>query len=335
MMRNTTLSPFEPQAFQLSDSIVAVNMLLFVSLVTILMAAFISILVKGWIRELDCSLRSISVMKDRAVVQESRTQGFEHYKLPEIIALLSLLIYISLFLFSCGLTVFLFSIHHPSALTIATVMGVVVLFYGITLSLSIVDGSAPFKSPILQLGSSIFCCSYILLPTDRWYFQWIHFSPQFHLPRSVVTLIAKVLLWKPHTEHDLADHDWLSTPTLDCYHVAHLSQEVETTVLNTVHILPHATASTVRDVQQSLAIAGGELMHQVLLHDLNTISKAFIGCDISLDQARTIAALMAHQRAGGTPVYTTNYFTIRVAVISLLQSSSDRWDNLLGLLVSG
>jgi hypothetical protein len=184
MMRNTTLGPFEPQAFQPSDSIVAVNVLLFASLAIILMAAFISILVKGWIRELDRGLRSISVMKDRAVAREYRTQGLERYKFPEIVAFLPLLIYISLFLFSCGLTVFLFSIHRPSALTIAVIMGVVVLFYGITLSLSILDGSAPFKSAISRLGSSIFRRLYILLPTDRWYFQWIDFSPRFHLPRQ-------------------------------------------------------------------------------------------------------------------------------------------------------
>jgi hypothetical protein len=168
MMRNTTLGPFEPQAFQPSDSVVVVHVLLFASLAIILMAAFMSILVKGWIRELDRGLKSISVMKDRAIVREYRTQGFERYKLPQIIALLPLLIYNSLFLFSCGLTVFLFSIHRSSALAIAVVMGVGVVFYSITLSLSIVDGSAPFKSPISQLGSSIFRRLYPLLSTHHW-----------------------------------------------------------------------------------------------------------------------------------------------------------------------
>jgi hypothetical protein len=332
MMRNTTLGPFEPQAFQPSESVVAVNVLLFASLAIILTAAFISILIKGWIRELDRGLKSISVMKDRAVVREYRTQGLERYKLPEIIALLPLLIYISLFLFSCGLAVFLFSIHRPSALTVAVVMGVGVLFYGITLSLSIVDGSAPFKSAISRLGSSIFRRFYTLLHTDRWYFQWVDFSPRFNLPRRVVALVAKALLWKPHTDSDLANFDHSTSLTLDRYHVARLSQEVETTVLNTVYILPRATASTVRDVQQSLATACGQLVHHVPVNVVDKILEPFMGCDISLNQARTIATLIVHQRVKEHrfPVYPE---VITKTVIHSLKSSSDRYDNLLGTLV--
>jgi hypothetical protein len=336
MMRNTTLGPFEPHAFQPSDSVVAVNVLLFASLAIILMAAFISILVKGWIREFDRGLKSISVMKDRAVVREYRTQGLEHYKLPEIVALLPLLIYISLFLFSCGLTVFLFSVHRPSALTIAVVMGVVVLFYGITLSLSIVDGSAPFKSAISRLGSSIFRRLYNLLPTDRWYFHLIHLSPQGNLSRRVLALVAKVLVWKPHTDSDLANFDHSSPLTLDRYHVARLSQEVETTILNTVHIQPHATAARVRDVQQSLVTAGGELMHRVLPDSPATILGPLIGCDISLDQARTIAPLYARPRYRRRLRLSRHVRpgVMEEKVMSLLKSSSDRWDNLLGILLS-
>jgi hypothetical protein len=333
MMRNTTLGPFEPQAFQPSDSVVVVNVLLFASLAIILMAAFMSILVKGWIRELDRGLKSISVMKDRAIVREYRTQGFERYKLPQIIALLPLLIYNSLFLFSCGLTVFLFSIHRSSALAIAVVMGVGVVFYSITLSLSIVDGSAPFKSPISQLGSSIFRRLYPLLSTHHWYSQWIQFSLRFYLPHRVFAFIGKVLLWKPHTDHDLAAFDHSDTLSFDCYHVARLSQEVETTVLNTVHILPRATASRVRDVQQSLVTAGGELMHQVLLDVPDTILEPFMGCDISLDQARTIATLIACQKM--VP-WSRSHGLVEIEgkVISLLKSSSDYWDNLLAILMS-
>jgi hypothetical protein len=341
MMRNSTLGPFEPQAFQPSDSVVAVNVLLFASLAIILMAAFISILVKGWIREFDRGLKSISVMKDRAVVQQYRTQGLERYKLPEIAAFLPLLIYISLFLFSCGLTVFLLSIHWTAAVTIAVVMGVVVLFYGTTLSLSIVDGSAPFKSPISRLGSSIFRRLYKLLPTGHWYFQWIHFQPRFHLPRRVFALVAKVLLWKPHTEIDLANFDHSRTLTLDRYHVARLSQEVETTVLNTVRTLPRATASTVRDVQQSLATAGGGLTHQVLSDVLHTILEPLMGCDISLHQARIIATLIVHQRMRVNVHRRTRQYSFPVlpavmenTVISSLKSSSNRWDNVLGILLS-
>jgi hypothetical protein len=208
-----------------------------------------------------------------------------------------------------------------------------VLFYGITLLLSIVDGSAPFKSPISRLGSSIFRRLYILLPTHRVYFPWIHFSPRLHLPRRIVALVAKVLLWKPHTDNELANFNHSSTPTLDRYHVACLSQEVETTVLNTVHIQPRATASTVRDVQRSLAIAAGKLTHHVLFDDSTSIWELLLGSDISLDHARIVANLIARQRVSQ---HRWAYFpeAMQKLVISLLKSSSVRWDNLLGMLVS-
>jgi hypothetical protein len=171
----------------------------------------------------------------------------------------------------------------------------------------------------------------------------IHFHPRQRLdqgirPRSEVhfghsAFVAKVLLWKLHTDSDLANFDHSSTPTLDCYHIARLSQEVETTVLNTVHIIPRATVSTVCDVQQSLATAGGGLTYQVLVNGPNTILEPFMGCDISLDQARIVATLIAHQRMGD---YNDAFVpaVMDKTVISLLKSSSDHWDHLLGVLMS-
>jgi hypothetical protein len=101
-----------------------------------------------------------------------------------------------------------------------------------------------------------------------------------------------VLLWKPHTDSDVAKFDHSSTLTLDRYHVARLSQHMETTVLNTVHILPRATASRVRDVQQSLATAASEVTYRVLVNVPDTILEPLIGCGISLDQARIVATLI-------------------------------------------
>jgi len=207
MMRNATLGPYEPLPFEPPTSIVTVNILLFASLAILLVAAFISILVKGWTRELSRGLKSIPVMKERAVVREYRTQGFERYKFLQIVALPQLLIYISLILFSSGLLVLLLSIHRPSAIAIAVVLGAGVLFYDITLLLSIMDESAPFRSPFSRFGSWIFRRLCMLLPTDHWYLWWIYFSPPFHLPRPIFVLVAKILLWKPHTDNDLVNTD--------------------------------------------------------------------------------------------------------------------------------
>jgi hypothetical protein len=333
MMRNATLGPFEPRPFEPSDSVMAVNVLLFTSLATILMAAFISILVKGWIREMGRGLRSISVIKDRAIIREYRAQGFERYKLPQIVAFLPLLIYVSLFLFSCGLTVFLLSIHRPSAITIAVIMAVGVLFYGITLSLSILDASAPFRSPISRLGYLVFRGLYMHLPTDRWYFQWVFLIPRFGLPRWLFALVAKMLLWKPHTENGLVNLDHANPLTLDLYLVTRSSQAMEAAVLNTVYSLPHPTASKLHDVHQSLIAAGGDPMHHGLVNMPGTLLKPLIGRTISLDQARTIANLIVWRRVMWSDDfrYSAN---IGVVVTPLLKSSSDHWDQTLAVLMS-
>jgi hypothetical protein len=333
MMWNATLGPFEPQPFEPSDSVMTVNILLFTSLATILMVAFISILVKGWIREMDRGLRSISVMKDRAIIREYRAQGFERYKLPQIVAFLPLLIYLSMFLFLCGLTVFLLSIHRPSAIAIAVIMALGVLFYGITLSLSILDASAPFRSPISHLGYLVFRGLYMHLPTDRWYFQWVFLTPRFGLPRWLFAFIAKVLLWKPHTDNGLVNLDHSSPLTLDLYLVTRSSQAMEASVLNTVYSLPHPTASKLHDVHQSLIAAGGDPMHHGLVHMPGTLLKSLIGCTISLDQARTIATLIACRRVMWSEDFRDSA-NVGALVTPLLKSSSDHWDQTLAILVS-
>jgi hypothetical protein len=74
-------------------------------------------------------------------------------------------------------------------------------------------------------------------------------------------------------------------------------------------------------------------MHKVLLNVPNTILEPLMGCDISLDQARIVATLIAHQRIRQ---YIFRIFpaVIDKTVISTLKSSSDHWDNVLGELVS-
>ena len=171
MMRNATLGPFEPAPFEPPAYVGLVNILLFASLAITVVAAFISMLVKGWIREFDRGLKSFPVMKNRAMIREYRAQGLVRYKLPQIVALLPLLIYTSLFLFFCGLIILLLFIHRLSAIAIMVIMAVGVLFYFITLSLSILDASAPFKSPVSRLGFFIFRRSWVSM--DHWYVKWV------------------------------------------------------------------------------------------------------------------------------------------------------------------
>ena len=153
MMRNATLGPFEPQPFDPPRHIRLTAALLFSSLAITLAAALISILIKGWTQESRSSFKSIPDTMHRIVAREYRIQGIIRYNLLEIFMLLPLLIYASLFLFSCGLTVLLFTIHGPSAITTAVIMGAGALFYIVTLTLSIMDASALFQ---LHIPSRIY-----------------------------------------------------------------------------------------------------------------------------------------------------------------------------------
>lgn len=323
-MRNATLGPFEPPPFEPPPNIVVVNILLFVSLVVILIAAFISMLVKGWIREFDRGLKSIPVMKDRVTVREYRAQGFERYKLPQAIALLPLLVYISLILFHCGLVVLLRSIHPPSAIAITVVIGAGAILYVTTLSLSILDASAPFKCPISCVGALILRRFWPSL--DHLYVRWVYFSPPFTIPRWIFVLVAKVLLWKPHADTDLVAFEQPSPITLGRYRIARLASQMATNVLDTVHpLLP----STLSDVHHSLVMASGDPMHRVIANISGSLPKSLLGCTISRDQARVIATSIAHQRKN--LAYSGE---IEGVVIPLLKSSSNHWDKILAMLLS-
>ena len=331
MIRNTSLGPYEPQPFEPSPSIVAVNILLFVGLEMVLIAAFLSMLIKSWIRELDHGLKSIPTMKDRATVREYRAQGFERYKLPQIVAFLPLLIYASLSSFSCGLVILLLSIYPPIAFAIAVTIGAGALLYISTLSLSIWDASAPFRCPISFVGSLILRRMWPSM--DRWYIPWIYFSTQLRLPRRILALVARVLLWKPHTDHDLVNFDHSCRLTLGRYHIARLSTEMATSVLDTVHNLLPSTASRLSGVHQSLVTAGGDPTHRAIVDLPTTRLQSFNDCALSLDQARAIATLIAHQRKERNED-SLHSPKVEQLVIPLLKSSSNRWDNILAILVS-
>ena len=228
IMRNNTLGPYEPQPFKPPAKMVVVNILLFMSVVITLMAGFLSMLAKSWIRELGRGLKSIPV-EERAKVREYRAQGVDRYTLPQIVAVLPFLVYAALVLFYCGLVILLLSIHPP-------------------------------------------------------------------------------------------------TVTLENSHLVCLASEMATGVLDTVYKRP-STASTHPDVHHLLATTGGEPMHRAIVNMPSRLPKSFIRGTISLDQARTVATLIVHQKNQKIQ-YSDE---IGGAVIPLFTSSSDRWDKILAV----
>src|SRR5258706_7643562 len=148
MMRNSTLEPYVPAEFSPPQHIVVVNVLFYASLGVMLLAAFIAMLIKSWVREFDRGLQAMSPPEQRAKTREFRFLGMERWKLPEMVVMLPLLIQISLVLFFIGLIVFLFHISTPAFGVTTAIFGVGILYHAITTSISVLVTSSPFRSPL-------------------------------------------------------------------------------------------------------------------------------------------------------------------------------------------
>ena len=180
MMRNSSLEPYVPADFSPPQHIVVVNALFYASLGVMLLAAFIAMLIKTWVREFDRGLQAMSLPEQRAKTREFRFLGMERWKLPEMVAMLPLLIQISLLLFFIGLIVFLFHISKPAFGVTTAIFGVGILYYVITTSISVLVTSSPFRSPLSRALAMVY--------------QRVHsyFCPEFHYFESAAMDIILV-----------------------------------------------------------------------------------------------------------------------------------------------
>ena len=156
MMRNSSLGPFVPADFSPPEHVVIVNALFYASLGIMLLAAFIAMLIKSWVREFDRGLRAISIPEQRAKTREFRYLRMERWKLLEMVGILPLLIQISLLLFSIGLVLFLFHISKPSFGITTAIFGIGVLYYAVTTSISVFVTSSPFHSPLSRTLGKVY-----------------------------------------------------------------------------------------------------------------------------------------------------------------------------------
>jgi len=156
MMRNSTLGPYVPPDFSPPEHIVIVNALFYASLGVMILAAFIAMLIKSWVREFDRGLRAMSLPEQRAKTREFRYLGMERWKLPEMVSILPLLIQISILLFSIGLILFLFHISKPSFGVTTAIFGIGILYYVMTTSISVIATSSPFHSPLSRTLATVY-----------------------------------------------------------------------------------------------------------------------------------------------------------------------------------
>jgi len=173
MMRNSSLGPYVPADFSPPEHIVVVNALFYASLGFMVLAAFVAMLIKSWVREFDRGLRAMSLPEQRAKTREFRYLGMERWKLPEMVETLPLLIQISLLLFSIGLVIFLFHISKPSFSVTTTIFGIGTFYYVMTTSISVVVSSSPFHSPLSRRLGKVYqrihaySCPHVDSPLSR------------------------------------------------------------------------------------------------------------------------------------------------------------------------
>ena len=145
-MQNSTSGPYVAPVFSPPPYAVAVNALFFASLSVVLLAAFLCMLIRGWMQEFDRKLQGILDLEKRAVIKELREQGLARWRLPEMVAILPSLIHISLLLFFIGLVLYLLQVHPLLAFLSITIFGLGVLVYFLSIIISAVDDFSPFRS---------------------------------------------------------------------------------------------------------------------------------------------------------------------------------------------
>jgi len=207
MMRNSTLGPYVPADFSPPEYIVVVNALFYASLGVMILAAFVAMLIKSWVREFDRGLRAMSLPEQRAKTREFRYLGLEYWKLPEMVAILPLLIQLSLLLFSIGLVLLLFHVSTPSFGITMLIFGVGVLYYTITTSISVFVTSSPFHSPLSRALGKVYqhVHAYFCLGVDGFLSPEMNITPATapgRLRRRIQIFLQKC---RPYRERDFVE----------------------------------------------------------------------------------------------------------------------------------
>ena len=304
-------------------------MLFFASLTLILVVAFISMLVKDWIREFDRGLAAIVKPRRRALVREYRFSGLQQWKFLELVHFLPALIYLSLFLFFCGLSLFLLDIEAACGFVVAAIFALGVLFYAATTAIAAFCDSAPFRSPLSRLLGYQFrrLHSILLDGTTLWQFCLIRVAnidyPWFL--RALFYRIARMARWKPFSETHFRDQD--GDLVWDEQHI-----NVSGAVINRLYkSLPDE--SIPRELSQSIILAGdpAHVLHFTRALYLLKMCSHSLG-EMTPEMARTVGMLICRTDEPYLPSISLVGNYVDNAFLCLTRSSRP-WDRLLACLI--
>jgi hypothetical protein len=179
---------FIPRPFSVQSSDVRINAAWFLSLTLALTTVLIGILCLQWLREYqrDAALPH----KDAVALRQMRYEGLLHWRVPEILSILPILLQSSLILFFIGVLDLLWNRHTLVAASVSAAIGIVMLFLAATTALPAIQHAftkdkhlrvhqCPYKSPqswlFYRMGHTLF---WIFNSFDL---PWSKFdSPRFH-----------------------------------------------------------------------------------------------------------------------------------------------------------
>ncbi|VDC05946.1 unnamed protein product [Peniophora sp. CBMAI 1063] len=149
-----------PEPFSTPPSAIATNALWFTSLLISLICALLSTLVQEWSRAYvqDINRRKVlhETVRERAFNHIYIRMGVNRYGMDQFVSWIVALVHLAVFLFACGLLVFLFLINHVVAGIATMISGVFVIIYCVASLLPLLEKSCPYRTPVTYLMAFIY-----------------------------------------------------------------------------------------------------------------------------------------------------------------------------------
>ncbi|KAL0065148.1 hypothetical protein AAF712_007818 [Marasmius tenuissimus] len=212
----------EPDEFNVSSSVVAINILWFLSLIIALVDALFALLCKQWLREHRRHTHT-RTPSEALALRWLRHQSLEKWRVPTILASLPMLLELALFLFLAGLLELLRT-RQPVLFKISTaVVAFAALFYFGTTIIPTVDVIRQARQVTWKLRQMRTCTGYskyyspidfiMTLPPMEYICPYK--SPQAWAAFQVSKLISHILSPLRRVAFFLCDRDWI---TVSAYH---------------------------------------------------------------------------------------------------------------------
>ena len=318
VMQNSTSGPYVASVFSPPPYAVAVNALFFASLGIILVAAFLCMLVKGWIRELDRKLQGMPDLEKRAIIKELREQGLARWRLPEMIVFLPSLIHISLLLFSIGLALYLLQVHPLLSFLSISIFGLGMLVYFLSIFLSAIDDFSPFRSMYSRALGVLYRRLY---PRLKPVYLWA--LPQTTLEKIHEWVTTFIYKHKPLTEQAI-----LGPPSSS---MKRIISHTSITIFNKIWSPVKYQETSVDAKNVSIAI----LLALNLTHIRPSRHQHFPLYYIPRDHSIKDAEDLAYSVCMMKPTSVDRDFVLAMrAVVVVLQESSDPWHHLVASLTN-